>query len=219
MTRAFHSFVLAFVTALALGAAMASAAPAETPFKFKSEGTPTGLTGGQHASSDVFTTDSGAVSCGQVGYTGEQIGTEVTEVSVSPKYSECKAFGFLNIPIVTNGCTYKFTATTKIAGTFEGKADIVCPAGKVIEVRSPGCLTTVGPQTGLEKVTFTNIGAGATREITVDLNLTGIKYEEHRPVFSICKNNTVATTNGTYAGAALVTGETAAKVHRGIFVS
>jgi len=217
MSRNLKALGLALVAVLAMSALTAAGASAEA-FKFKAEKTPTTLSGNQHGAPDVFTTDTGSVSCNEAKYAGEQVGTEVTQVTVTPTYSECTAFGLFNVPIDTNGCQYKFTVDTKVGATYEGKVDVVCPAGQVIKVTAPGCTVTVGSQAGLGSITYTNVGAGATREVTVDVNITtGLAYEEHRPLFGLCANNTVAKTNGKYTGAGLVTG-TNGGTHSGVFV-
>ena len=218
MIRNIKILGVAFVAMLAMSAVIASAASA-TGFTLRSETVPTQLTGKQHAGNDVFTTHAGKVECTEATYLGEQTVTPTNEVSVTPTYSGCTAFGFANTPIDVNGCSYKFTTVTKEGANFEGAADVVCPANKVIEVTAFGCTVTVGTQAGLGKVTFTNIGTTTTREVTVDVNLTGIKYEEHnKGIFPTCKFNTVPTNNGTYSGAGLVTGENpVTKAHHGIF--
>jgi hypothetical protein len=219
MSRNLKALGLALVAVFAMNAMVAMVASAESAFKFKLEGTPTRLTGQQHAGNDVFTAHTGTVSCDGVTYFGEQLGTEVSEMTFAPTYSECKAFGLFNIPIVINNCRYTLKAGTKTGATFIGSVSIVCPAGKVIEVRAPGCTTTVGSQSNIGSIVYTNIGAGATREVTLDVAITTLKYEEHRPLFGICATNTVATTNGTYNGAGVVTGANpVTAAHRGIFV-
>jgi hypothetical protein len=218
MSRNIKVLGLALVAMLAMSAVVASAASA-TAFSFKAEKVPTQLTGKQHNGNDIFTTDAGKVECTEATYAGEQKVTPTNEVLVTPTYSGCTAFGFANTPIDVNGCQYRFTTVTKESGNFEGSADIVCPAGKVIEVTAFGCTVTIGSQTGLKKVTYTNVGAGTTREVTVDVNLTGIVYVEDPGFFNTCANNKVTTSNGTYVGAGLVTGENpTTKAHQGIFV-
>ena len=65
------------------------------------------------------------------------------------------------------------------------------------------------PQNGLKTVTFTNVGSGSTQEVTVDVNLSGLKYTHTAGTgFGACA--TGSASNGTYSGAALVTGETEA---------
>lgn len=219
MSRNLKVLGLTLVAALAMSAVVASAASA-TAFNFKAEKVPTLLTGKQHAGNDVFVTDAGKVECNEATYVGEQKTTPTTEVTVTPTYTGCTAFGFVNVPIDVNGCSYKFTAKTIEAGNFEGEVDILCPAGKSIEVTAPGCTVTVGAQNNLKKITYTNLGAGATREVTVDVAATGIKYEEHnKGIFPTCAANTVPKANGTYTGAGLVTGENpTTKAHQGVFV-
>ncbi|HVI70064.1 MAG TPA: hypothetical protein VM656_01085 [Pyrinomonadaceae bacterium] len=220
MTRNLKVLGLALMTAFAMSAVAASAASAQA-FHFASEAEHTILTGKQEGS-DVFTTHAGTVTCTTAKYTGTiQSATKTTTVAeVTPEYSGCTAFGFANVPIHHNECKYKFVAGTKESGNYEGSIDIVCPTGKKIEITAPGCLVTVGPQTGLKKVTFHNVGASATREITATVNLTGIKYEEHAPTFfSTCEYDTVATNNGTYTGNAIVTGEDTEGKHVGLFLT
>jgi len=218
MSRNLKALGLALVASFAMSAVVASAASAEA-YSFKADTVPTTLTGNQHAGNDVFTTDTGTVSCNIATYEGTQTVTPTNSVTVKPSYGECRAFGLFNVPIHVNGCEYKFTAGTKVSGNYEGTVDIVCPTGKFIEVTAPGCLVTVGAQNNLGKVTYTNIGIGATKEVTVDVNITGLAYEEHRPPFGICTNNTVPQTDGTYVGAGLVTGENpVTKAHHGVFV-
>jgi hypothetical protein len=197
------------------------AAPAfATPFSFKAEKVQTQLTAKQHAGNDVLALDTGKLECAEVAYAGEQKVSPTGEYLVTPTYSGCTVFGFANTPIDLNSCQYRFKTVTKEFGNFEGSFDIVCPVGKVIEITSFGCTVTIGSQSGLKKVTYTNLGAGTTREITIDLNLAGIKYEEHQSgIFDTCASHTVPKSNGTYVGALIVTGEDPiTKAHRGIFV-
>jgi hypothetical protein len=209
MTRNLKALGLALVAVFAVSVVGASAASAAT--EFHAEKAPVTLTGSQHAGEDVFTTDAGNVSCENASYAGSQATATALTSSAVATYTGCHATFGLNASIDVNGCQYIFHADTK-------KVDISCAAGKVIAVTAPGCEITVGSQTGLSSATFTNVGAGTTREITIDVGLAGIKYEEHnKGFFPTCKFNTVATTNGTYNGAALVTGENSEGKHVGIW--
>jgi hypothetical protein len=192
---------------------------AESSFKFKTEVATTKLTGKQHASNDVFTTHTGTSSCDEINYVGEQVGTEVNEVTLTPSFVHCKAFGLFTVPIEVNGCAYRFKTSTKTGSNYAGIVDIVCPNGKVIEIKAPGCTVTIGSQSSVGAIQYTNIGTTTTREVTMDFNILNIKYEEHRPFFGICSTNTMPTTGGTYSGAAVVTGENpVTTAHRGFFV-
>jgi archaellum component FlaF (FlaF/FlaG flagellin family) len=210
---------LAFLAMGVASAIIPSMASAQA-FNFKAEKVPTRITGVNHAGTDIFTFDAGKAECNKVTYVGEQMVTPTSTLSFTPTYSGCTIFGFANSPVVVNGCSYKFTTVTKEIATFEGAIDIVCPAGKVIEFQAFGCTVTVGSQTSLKRVTFTNVGTTTTSELTYDVSLTGIKYEEHnKGMFPTCAFNTKPTTNGTFGGAFLTTGENPLTgAHQGISV-
>lgn len=213
------TFAMALVAISMLSIVLASAASA-TAFNFKFETVPSSVTGRQHAGDDQIVLDAGKVECTEATYAGEQKVTPTTEVSLTPTYTGCTAFGFANTPVHANGCRYRFTVITKENGNFEGAMDIVCPDNSVIEVTAPGCDVTIPAQTGLKKVTYTNIGSGSTREVTIDIAVTGLKYEEHNTgIFPTCPTNTVQKSNGTYNGANIQTAENpTTKAHHGLWV-
>jgi hypothetical protein len=169
---------------------------------------------------DVFTTMGGTVTCETVTYVGSVTGTSSAEAEVEPTYSGCTGFGFFGVAIDVNSCKFKFTSGEEGEGNLEGGVHIVCPAGKSIEVTAPGCTVTVGTQTPTGgTITYTNLGAGKTREIGVDVALTGIHYiEDNKGIFPTCSNNGATTTDGTYRGESIVKGENGSGVQHGIWV-
>jgi hypothetical protein len=173
--------MLAAVFAMsALGATAASAA------EFHAASAPVTINGTQ-STGHQFKTDAGTVTCKVATFTGTQSSKTSATVTMTPTYKECTAFGFINVPIHTNGCAYIFNAN--------GNTEVECPAGKTFEITAPGCTTKVGPQSITGGNTFTN-NAGKT-QITVDTDITGkIAYNE-------CGS---ATTGGTYTGGTTVTG-------------
>jgi hypothetical protein len=226
MTRNLKVLGLALVAAFAMSALVASAASA-TAWQFHSNTDNPVLTGSQEGT-DVFTTDSGTVRCSEANYTGSATGTTNSTIEVAPTYEGCKLLFIINVTVDPNGCKYLFHAetTTNTGGTpavihYEGSVDIVCTGGNVIVVTAPGCDITVPAQTGLKTVTFTNLGSGHTQEVTVDVNISNtITYIEHQTPGETCENSgTPHTTNGSYTGQALVTGEDASKNHIGIWVA
>jgi hypothetical protein len=211
---------LALVAAFAMSTVVASAASA-TAWQFHSNTDNSILTGEQH-NVDVVSYDSGAYRCSSVTYTGTAAGTTNSTITVTPAYSGCKLAFIINITVNPTGCAYTFHAETIDAnGNYEGSVDIECTDGSVIDVIAPGCEITVPAQTGLKKVTFTNLGSGHTQEVTVDVNISNtITYIEHQKTGSTCENSgTPHTTNGSYTGNALVTGENASKEHIGVWVA
>ncbi len=199
------------------GFAFPAASAAEAPFKIDVETPPAKVYGKQHAGNDVWIFDTGSFSCDEVTYSGNLSGKENSEISLTPAYSGCKAFGLFSVPVDVNGCEFKYTSQTRVGPNYEAKKSIVCFGGQKIEITAPGCTVTVGSQAGLGNITLTNVGAGATREITFDENISSISYEEHRPLFGICANKTAAKTNGSFVGADLQTA-TSGGAHTGLFV-
>jgi len=188
------------------------------PFKFATEAPPTVLTGKPHAGPIVLFFDAGPVFCANVTYAGEMAEAGTIEVGLTPTFAGCE-FGGAPAAVDVNGCQLKLTPVAKEGANFEGAVDVVCPEAKRIEITGVGCTFTIGSQAGLKTATYTNVGAGATREITVDFNLGPLAYEEHNQApWLKCASNTVPTFGGFLGGATLITGETAAKAHRGVWV-
>jgi hypothetical protein len=226
MMRNLKVLGLALVAVFAMSAVAASMASADD---LTSEVSPVTLTGAQEEN-DVLTTTAGNISCKEIKYKGTAV-TPTTTVSVTPEYPEksggvtnCTALGFPML-VDVNGCSYLFHIG---AGVTTGTLDIVCPAGKEITVTvnylsTVKCIIHVPAQTGLGPVTYTNVGSGATREITVSAKITNLKYSHTRPAgepgLGAC--TTGSGTTGSYNGKVIVTGEkdNGGTEHVGIFLS
>jgi hypothetical protein len=177
--------LLAAVFALsALGASAASAGSF-------TGGTSTGNLTGAQTTTHVFTTNAGTVTCTTAHFVGTWKESPAASQTVTPKYETCKAFGFINVPIDVNACSYEFTANAT------GEVHVKCAAGKAIEITTPGCTTSVGPQT-ISSNTYTNTTNPATgkMDVLIHTNIAGITYNECGTV----------RTNGTYTGTTTVTG-------------
>ena len=182
MNRKLKTLGLVLASVLALVALTASNASAAF---FVSAVHPQTINGSQ-TTSHVFTTNAGTVNCKKAtfsGTTGEYIAETQT---LTPDYSECTAFGFINVPVHENGCAYVFNAG--------GTTEVECPEGKKIEITAPFCTTTVGPQHFSSGMSYSN-NAGET-DIVASTNISGISYNE-------CGTS---RTNGTYTGGTTVTG-------------
>src|SRR5262249_8888418 len=80
-------------------------------------------------------------------------------LEVHPIYTNCEITigGVFKAEVNTTGCNYVFHVAEPRSKT--GSADIVCQAGKKIEVTVnglPGCIIEVGPQTGLKTIEYVN---------------------------------------------------------------
>jgi hypothetical protein len=72
-----------------------------------------------------------------------------------------------------NGCTLRLTIASGTTATTEQTMDLVCPAGKVLELDQGGtCLVTMVPQTVGSAATYTTTETNGKHAITVDMNAT-----------------------------------------------
>src|SRR6187200_367988 len=110
MNHKFKAFGLALIAV----AAMAISASAATAASFHSEVSSTTLSGGQ-LGEDVLTANAGSVTCSEVSYSGAQASTTSETATVTPSYSGCKAFGFINSLIDVNGCGFTFNSGVQIS--------------------------------------------------------------------------------------------------------
>jgi hypothetical protein len=110
--------------------------------------------------------------------------------------------------VTYNGCKFTYNALTIENGKFEGSADITCPETGAIEIAAPSCTITIPAQQNLKKLTYTNTASGKDRDITVDLNITGLIYLEDKtaPLFK-CVDAGKTKTNGTIAGGVVLAAE------------
>jgi hypothetical protein len=223
MIRNLKVLGLVLVALLAMTAVAVSAASADD---LTSEASPVTLTGKQSGAGDVFTTTAGTVKCKEVSYTAISVGTPTTTVDVAPNYplktaggeQNCAGFS-LPAEIATNGCVYRLTIGAATTGGF----DIVCPVGQEMTATAKGGATTkctihIPPQSIAAGVTFSNTGAGTTREVDIAANISGTLAYKHTAGTGLgaC---TSGSGSGSYAGSAIVTGENGGGAHVGIFLS
>jgi len=211
-------FGLAFVAMLAIGA---TAVPVASAVKMTAESYPTTLTGASDQGiGNVVSVTAGSVSCPNSSYLGV-LSAASTTVSVAPSFTGCSAFGFPGTMDV-NECTLLLHGAE---GSFSSTVDFVCPAGKemtltVLSAGTSKCMLHIPSQAGLETVTVKAVGAGATRELTLDVNVTGIKYT-HTAGTGIGACTSGSGSTGTLTAKTLITGEKvpSGTGHVGIFPS
>jgi hypothetical protein len=135
---------------------------------------------------------------------------------LAPSYSGCTAFGFLGATVHPNGCTYQFHLTSNTVSPYTSTVDVVCPAGKSIEVTGAfGCVTTVGSQNGLTGVTLTNNGTKTTRDLKVGLKVTGV----HGVASANCPAPGTFTTGELTGEATVRAYNSAGTTQQGLFVA
>jgi hypothetical protein len=129
-----------------------------------------------------FTAQWGKLKCGEM-----QLNSSISSATNKLKINQifwpvpCSFFG-LPAPISANGCYFELSVLN--AGPpYVGATDLVCPAGKALEFSASAsgihkCTLRILPQTGVEGVSYENTGTGSSRAITVNLNLSGMKYTQ-----------------------------------------
>lgn len=231
MMRNLKVLGLALVAVFAMSAVAASMASADD---LTSEVSPVTLTGKQAGAGDTFTTTAGTVKCKEVKYTATAV-TPTTAVSATPNYpvkiknaegkeeQNCTGFGF-PAEVVTNGCTFLFKING--AGSTAGTLDVVCPGANEITVTAASggttkCVVHVAGQTGKGPLTYTNTGAGTTREVDVKAAITNNLIYKHTAGTGLGACTSGSSVTGSYAGEGIITGEkdNGGFEHVGIFLS
>lgn len=191
------------------------------PFSFDAESNPVVLTAKRTgAAKHVLTADAATISCNDVHFTKELTSTPVGQVIFEPVFGECTT-PKKNVVVDVNNCDMRLQPSAIEGENYEGRVSVVCPSGKRLEFTIEGsCNVALGNQTEAGTATYTNIGSGSKREIKLDLNLSGLTYEEHNLApENGCVATTKQKTNGTYTGEELITGETKAATQIGFFVT
>jgi hypothetical protein len=205
MIRTIKALGLSAMALLLVGAFAASASAAE----FHSESINTTTTVEQEGTQN-FTAAGGTIECTKARFeakstaktTASQTFTplQVTEGTASEVgFGGCTFLG-IKVNVAMNGCDFKFFAA--------GTVDIECTTPNEITYKVSSvfgsCEVRIPDQKALSAVTYTNVGAGTTREITVHVNISGIKYSN---TGSLCPKAAGTYTDGKYVGTQIATGE------------
>lgn len=181
MVRRAKTLGLALIAALAVAALGAAVAGASN---FTASKYTTSFEGQSPKGNDVFATEAGTVEC-KAHFTGS-IAAPSESQTVTPTYTECKAFGFLSATVEMSGCDYVFYTNAKV--------DLICPAFKWVVIKASTCTATIGYQTGLSSVSLTN----GPNFIIAKANVGGIVYSATQDGIG-CPFNGVGTKfGGTY---------------------
>jgi hypothetical protein len=212
---------LAFVAMFAMHAIAATAASANELTAEEYTTILTGVKDPTEPTADKLVTTAGNVTCTNPTYLAE-LTKASTSVTVTPTYSGCTAFGF-PAKVHMNGCSY--TLTLGAAGATTSTAALACPAGNEVTITAnpaedgltPKCIVHIKPQAVGGTVTTKNIGAGTTRELTLEINVSAIHYT-HTEGTGLGKCTPGTGAAGVITAKAQVTGEKGG-VHKGIFLS
>jgi hypothetical protein len=181
MIRNLKALSLAVIAVFAMSALAASAAQAAPEI--------TAVNGKYPVTVDATSTKTeftagAAVKCASNTFTGS-LSKASGELSITHTVTNPCTAGGLPATITFNGCTYLFRNLTLVAaGHYNSLVDIVCPAGKQIEVHiytsskhtTTLCTIDIPGQKGLGPVTLIN--NAATTDINASGSIAGITYEE-----------------------------------------
>lgn len=172
MTRKLKMLGTCLVAVFALSAVVASAASADN---FTSAKYPAVITGVQEGINEFTTTDSG-VECEVAKFTSNSVAAASTTLTLTPVYEKCLIGGLIPAIVDMNGCDYLFHL---IGATTNVSADVVCPAGKVVDITVPstGCTITIGSQNGLTNIVVSN----ASPSVKAAVKVTKIIYTQTAP--------------------------------------
>jgi hypothetical protein len=172
------------------------------PGNFTASIYPTTMTAQSALGNTYFTTEGGTAECA-AHFQGGSLNLISSSLTLTPTYTNCKAFGFVEMTINMNGCDYLFKEPTGSVHSYTAKVDIVCPAGKTIEIQASTCRVTVGPQSLGAGAKFTN--DTAAKDLLFKVDLAGISYTVLQDGFLCAFNGTGAKSGGTYTTQSAIT--------------
>jgi hypothetical protein len=202
MIRNLKALGLMVVAALAISAMFVSAAQATEGNGFYTCGktatpnvhTTCNVHGEQYGTvaENFFEAGGQKVTCENAGvtFTAHMPTGTSTHLTVTPHYKDCSAEG-LPATVSMNGCTYTFRRPTTSGKThpWDATVDLVCPAGKSVDIEvflfgTPtgshtvnACTVKVLPKNGLTNSEASVNTTGAKDDLTLTANITNVKYE------------------------------------------
>ncbi|HEX4668769.1 MAG TPA: hypothetical protein VH275_02170 [Solirubrobacterales bacterium] len=144
------------------------------PSMFAAEEAPVTIAGaGVSVKSEFGLSTNGQVECESINYSATMATTSAAAIALVPAFHGCSFDSFhevTKIPdeyISAGGCSYEVQAKGAFAIVGAG-----C-AAKPISITTPGCVFTLGPQSGLGAPSLTNEGSGRLRTVKLNMAATG----------------------------------------------
>jgi hypothetical protein len=191
MIRNIKIFGLVLAAALAMCSTAASIASAKIQFTASAYGTV-----GAKEDPVITLGASGSITCKYLEVAG-QLNAPSSTMTLAPVFTECTSLGFA-AAIKTNGCDFLIHADQHLSlDTYAGKLDLVCPAGKSIEIQMPfiSCTATLLPGTGFPGMNLKNNTREAPKrdDIAISGTVKELKYMFHG---AFCPDNTTLHSDG-----------------------
>lgn len=193
MIRNIKALCLAFAAVCAMSAVVAGGAQAG----FTASSYPASGEGGQ-TTEHVFTVQGQTVKCQTAVFTGS-LAAASSEITITPKYENCTAFGFLNATVHMNTCDFLFTTT----GSSTGEVHVLCTKkGDSITITGGTCTVHIPEQTPTtNKIDYKNESGG----VLVTSTAEGIHASVTRG-FGCPLTEASTDTSGKYTGSSLFKG-------------
>jgi len=173
-TKATIAVLIAVFAVSAIASASASAFTS-----FMAEKYP-GMVFAKNTKEGEFKIGSTKVNCKTAEFESGTISAATSELKMKAKYSGCTAFGFIGATVTMGTCEYNFHAS--------GVVDIVPSGCGPIKIEAGECVVTVGSQTGLKEVVYTN--SAPVKTVTVKANVKKVKYTLVKGGFGCPSNST-----------------------------
>ena len=167
MIRKFKAMGLTAMTVIVVNLVGASAVHAA---QFEASSYPTTVTATSALGNGVVETEGGSVEC-QEHLEGTLSGAS-SAIDFKVTFTNCKAFGFASATVHGNGCVLRVHANLE--------ADLICPAGKVLEVTAGTCVMHVASQNGLKWLAMSNGGGG---HVDIGIKLSTLTYNVTKDPF------------------------------------
>lgn len=154
---------------------------------------------------ESFTINVGAFNCKETGLEG-RLPSKANSLPLEAQYSSCTTTtGAYPSRVRMHSCDYVL-GVKNVGPPYTGTLGVACDKpGDAIEFEAflgtdfTGlvCRAKLGPQVGRDAVQLANTGQGTERQITLDANATGFKYELSGPCNS---NKTEVRNDGAISG-------------------
>jgi hypothetical protein len=167
---------------------------------------------GSQIGETTFTFNAGSVKCKQATNEGTTETATLITFKITIHFNECTAFGFVNSKVDATPCwilVHLRIILPKIKPTWE------CEPIEPMAVTAFNCEVTVPAQELNGSAELVNSGSGKSRDVRLNLSITGMHYIQHSKSFPGCTSGTF--TNGTLAQSVTLKGSNTAGEQVGIW--
>lgn len=202
MERGFRGLTGLFLSPLVILLVLAAPAAGDG---FAAVSYPVTISGTQLGSGPVFGTEAGSVTCESSTLTSPTLSERATSLTLTPTFSNCKAFGSMTATVSATGCTFVLKEATETEfEKFEGSMDLNCESEQSIVISTLSCEAQISGQTGLKTMKYVNQHSEVPSNFAATFSLSGVKYTVTKDGFGCPFTGTGAKTSGTFSDEAVV---------------